>query len=70
MEWPKINYMRKQVHLNFRMRSILVDWLVSVAEEYEINEQTLHLAVNFIDRFLSHMSVVSNAKTGTNQFVN
>lgn len=60
LEWPKFNYMRKQVHLNFKMRSILVDWLVAVALEYEMNEQTLHLAVNFIDRFLSHMSVVSH----------
>lgn len=57
-EWPKVNYMRKQADLTFSMRSLLVDWLASVAHEYEMNEQTLHLAVHYIDRFLSHMSVV------------
>ncbi|KAF2901171.1 hypothetical protein ILUMI_05014 [Ignelater luminosus] len=58
LEWPKVNYMFKQKHLNDEMRSILVDWLVSVADEYKMSEQTIHLAVNYIDRFLSHMSVV------------
>jgi len=39
------------------MRSILVDWLVEVAEEYRLHTETLFLAVNYIDRFLSFMSV-------------
>jgi cyclin A len=40
------------------MRSILVDWLVEVSEEYKLNGETLSLAINYIDRFLSFMSVV------------
>jgi len=54
---PKPNYMRKQADINPSMRSILVDWLVEVAQEYKLKEQTLYLTVNYIDRFLSFMSV-------------
>lgn len=54
---PKPHYMKKQVDINHSMRSILVDWLVEVAEEYKLLPQTLYLTVNYIDRFLSVMSV-------------
>lgn len=56
--WPKPNYMLKQKQLTYEMRSILIDWLVAVAHEYEIQEQTIYLSVNYIDRFLCTMSVV------------
>ena len=49
--------MRKQADINPSMRAILVDWLVEVAEEYKLKQQTLYLTVNYIDRFLSYMSV-------------
>ncbi|KAK9693202.1 Cyclin, C-terminal domain [Popillia japonica] len=55
---PKPGYMRKQPDITHNMRSILVDWLVEVAEEYKLHTETLYLAVNCIDRFLSYMSVV------------
>ena len=55
---PKTNYMKKQVDISTSMRSILVDWLVEVAEEYKLCPETLHLAVNYTDRFLSQMSVL------------
>lgn len=50
--------MRKQPDVTASMRSILVDWLVEVAEEYKLHRETLFLAVNYIDRFLSQMSVL------------
>lgn len=50
--------MKKQPDINDSMRSILVDWLVEVSEEYRLQSETLCLAVNYIDRFLSFMSVV------------
>ena len=31
-------------------RSILVDWLVEVGEEYKLQTETLNLAINYIDR--------------------
>ncbi|XP_075170516.1 G2/mitotic-specific cyclin-A-like [Haematobia irritans] len=57
---PKPHYMRHQTHINCTMRTILVDWLVEVAEEYNLDTETLYLSVSYVDRFLSHMSVVSN----------
>ena len=43
--------MTKQPDISHSMRSILVDWLVEVAEEYKLQTETLHLAVNYIDRY-------------------
>eukprot|EP00092_Neocalanus_flemingeri_P017021 GFUD01018409.1.p1 GENE.GFUD01018409.1~~GFUD01018409.1.p1 ORF type:complete len:446 (-),score=114.89 GFUD01018409.1:625-1962(-) len=54
---PKWNYMSKQPDITHSMRAILVDWLVEVAEEYKLQTETLYLAVSYIDRFLSYMSV-------------
>ena len=50
--------MKKQPDINNSMRAILVDWLVEVAEEYKLSQDTLYLAVNYIDRFLSSMVVL------------
>jgi len=55
---PKVNYMKKQQDISSSMRSILIDWLVEVSEEYKLNMETLYLAVNYTDRFLSQMSVL------------
>lgn len=55
---PKSSYMSKQPDINNSMRSILIDWLVEVSEEYKLNTETLYLAVNYTDRFLSQMSVL------------
>ncbi|QQP39401.1 Cyclin A, partial [Caligus rogercresseyi] len=41
---PKWNYMTKQPDITFAMRSILVDWLVEVAEEYNLCTETLYLS--------------------------
>ncbi|XP_051505820.1 cyclin-A2-like isoform X1 [Myxocyprinus asiaticus] len=55
---PKAGYMKKQPDITNSMRAILVDWLVEVGEEYKLQNETLYLAVNYIDRFLSSMSVM------------
>lgn len=39
--------------LQSRMRSILVDWLSEVCEVYRLHRETLHLAVDFVDRYLA-----------------
>lgn len=54
----KANYMKRQPDISYSMRTILVDWLVEVAEEYRLDTETLYLAISYIDRFLSLMSVV------------
>ncbi|XP_028815487.1 cyclin-A2 [Denticeps clupeoides] len=55
---PRAGYMKKQPDITNSMRAILVDWLVEVGEEYKLHNETLYLAVNYIDRFLSTMSVL------------
>ncbi|KAK6173414.1 hypothetical protein SNE40_016869 [Patella caerulea] len=54
----KPGYMKKQPDITNSMRSILVDWMVEVSEEYKLHRETLFLAINYIDRFLSQMSVL------------
>jgi len=47
--------------LVLQMREILIDWLVEVAEEYRLSSETLYLAKNFLDRYLS-LKPVSKGK--------
>ncbi|KAH7643700.1 g2/mitotic-specific cyclin-a-like [Dermatophagoides farinae] len=54
---PNPFYMSKQQNINTKMRSILVDWLVDVADEYKLKDETLFLTINYIDRFLSKFSI-------------
>ena len=51
-------YMETQTHINQRMRSILVDWLVEVHLKFKLVPETLYLTVNLIDRFLERQIVV------------
>lgn len=44
---------KTQADLNEEMRSILMDWLVDVADEYKLCQETIYLTVNYIDRYLS-----------------
>jgi hypothetical protein len=50
-------YMENQTHINERMRSILVDWLVEVQLKFKLVPETLYLTVNIIDRYLERMEV-------------
>ncbi|XP_029931429.1 G2/mitotic-specific cyclin-B3 [Myripristis murdjan] len=47
------DYMSQQPSLNPGMRGILVDWLVEVQENFELNHETLYLAVKMTDHYLS-----------------
>lgn len=53
--------MTKQTELHWKMRSILMDWLVEVHQKFRLLPETLFIAVNLIDRFLS-LRVVSMVK--------
>mmetsp|Transcript_22525 Transcript_22525/g.66714 ORF Transcript_22525/g.66714 Transcript_22525/m.66714 type:complete len:384 (-) Transcript_22525:236-1387(-) len=50
-------YMENQSHINERMRSILVDWLVEVHLKFKLVPETLYLTVNLIDRYLEKREV-------------
>lgn len=50
---PNAHYMEHQDDLEWKMRGILVDWLIEVHTRFHLLPETLFLAVNIIDRFLS-----------------
>lgn len=54
---PNANYMEMQDDLEWKMRGILVDWLIEVHTRFHLLPETLFLAVNIIDRFLSNKVV-------------
>ncbi|KAH7463543.1 Cyclin-A1-1 [Phytophthora ramorum] len=55
---PEADYIGTvQVDINEKMRTILVDWLVEVGEEYELDSQTFHKAVNLVDRCLKEIKI-------------
>ena len=39
------------------MRSLLVDWMAEVQESFELNHETLYLAVKIVDIYLGKMTV-------------
>ncbi|KAI5181226.1 G2/mitotic-specific cyclin 2 [Nematocida sp. AWRm80] len=50
---PIPNYMNFQEELRWGMRTVLVDWIINVHHKLNLLSETLYLAVNLIDRFLS-----------------
>lgn len=55
------NYMAGQTEINWGMRQTLVDWLLQVHLRYHMLPETLWIAVNIVDRFLTKR-VVSVSK--------
>lgn len=47
-----------QPHITSQMRMILYDWMMEVCSELTLKRETFHLAVNYVDRFLSRSSGV------------
>ncbi|KAJ2807264.1 G2/mitotic-specific cyclin [Coemansia guatemalensis] len=58
---PDEQYMGKQKELTWDMRRVLVNWLVQIHYQLRMLPETLFLAVNLVDRFLS-LRQVSVAK--------
>ncbi|XP_074528445.1 cyclin-A1 [Halichoeres trimaculatus] len=59
---PQPGYLDKHPEITNGMRVILVDWLVEVVQEYRLRCETLHLAVTYLDRFLSCKACVKRGK--------
>lgn len=55
------DYMVHQPNLNTSMRAILIDWLVEVQENFELNHETLYLAVKMTDHYLAVSQVKREA---------
>ncbi|KAF8753675.1 A B D E cyclin [Rhizoctonia solani] len=58
---PSPVYMKSQPDLTWEMRGILMDWIIQVHSRFRLLPETLFLACNIIDRFLS-MRIVSLVK--------
>ncbi|KAJ1920558.1 G2/mitotic-specific cyclin [Mycoemilia scoparia] len=50
---PAEDYIERQNELSWSMRGVLVNWLIQVHYQLRLLPETLFLAVNLIDRFLS-----------------
>ena len=57
---PSSKYLEDQSALTEHMRCILVDWLIDVSLHFNFLDETLHLAVNFIDRFIIFLFMFFN----------
>ena len=51
-EFPVRDYIEEQPVISKWMRSLLVDWMVEVQESFELNHETLYLAVKLVDLYL------------------
>ncbi|KAH8416248.1 hypothetical protein KR009_001176 [Drosophila setifemur] len=51
-EFPIADYMPRQIHLTTWKRTLLIDWMVQVQETFELNHETLYLAVKIVDLYL------------------
>jgi len=58
---PDVDYMSNQNEVTWKMRGILVDWLIEIHTKFRLLPETIFLATNIIDRFLS-VRVVSLVK--------
>ena len=59
---PKPGYLENHPEVTAGMRMVVVDWLAEVVQEYKLHSETLHLAVNYFDRFLSRTAYLKRAK--------
>lgn len=53
---------RGQNHINSLMRTILMDWMMEVCSEFTLKRETFHLAVNYVDRYLSKVKHIEKNK--------
>lgn len=56
-EFQLDGYLQRQPHLTRWMRTLLVDWMVEVQESFEMNHETLYLAVKIVDIYLSKIQI-------------
>ncbi|KAL1110189.1 hypothetical protein AAG570_008266 [Ranatra chinensis] len=49
-------------NVSSRMRAVLIDWLVEVQVQYKLMQETLHLSVGILDRFLQEVPRIQKEK--------
>lgn len=58
--YPMQPYMDKQPHITKWMRMLVVDWMVEVQETFELNHETLYLAVKVLDSYLGQKVILKD----------
>ncbi len=51
------DYITMQEDLSEKMRAILINWMIEVHHKFKLEPQTMHLTVNYLDRFLSKKTI-------------
>ncbi|XP_011619938.1 cyclin-A1 isoform X1 [Takifugu rubripes] len=59
---PRPGFLENHPEITGDMRATLVNWMVEVVREYKLRSETLHLSVNYVDRFLSQTTSVRRDK--------
>ena len=57
---PNPKYLDHQLALTEHMRCILIDWLIDVSMHFEFLDETLHLAIYYIDRYYQALILFLN----------
>lgn len=52
------DYMKNQIDINSKMRFIIIDWMDQVCRKFKLNQETLYLSINILDRFLSIKNIL------------
>lgn len=48
----RVNHLEGQREVYPKMRSVLIDWINEVHLQYRFTQETFHMAVSLIDRYL------------------
>jgi cyclin B len=54
------NYTAIQIDINEKMRAVLIDWLVDVHKLFDLNPETIFLAVDIIDKYLCRKFILKH----------
>lgn len=41
--------------INWKMRALLLDWMVEVSAEFNLQRETMYLALNYLDRYIARV---------------
>lgn len=51
------DYMKRQPDITAQMRATLVNWMAEIQENFELNHETLYLAVKLVDLYLDRVKI-------------
>ena len=59
---PDILSAERQPNLTWRMRALLIDWMIEVSAEFDLRRETFYLAYNYLDRYLNEARGIERQK--------